>query len=54
MRQADLQKNGLVDFYRVLGAMDEFDFVEFQKDDIVRSQLVKNYIIKKEEILNKV
>lgn len=53
MRQADLQKNGLVDFYKVLGAMDEFDFVEFQKEDIVRSQLVKNYIVKKEEILNK-
>lgn len=54
MRQADLHKNGLVDFYRVLGAMDEFNFVEFQKEDIVRSQLVKNYIVKKEEILNKV
>lgn len=54
MRQADLHKNGLVDFYKVLGAMDEFDFVEFQKEDIVRSELVKNYIIKKEEILNKV
>ena len=53
MRQADLYKNGLVDFYRVLGSMNEFDFVEFQKDDIVRSQLVKNYIIKKEEILDK-
>lgn len=53
MRQADLHKNGLVDFYKVLGAMNEFDFIEFQKDDIVRSELVKNYIIKKEEILNK-
>lgn len=53
MRQADLRKNGLVDFYRVLNAMDEFHFVEFQKDDIVRSQLVKNYIVKKEEILDK-
>lgn len=52
MRQADLYKNGLVDFYKVLGAMEEFDFLEFQKEDIVRSQLVKNYIIKKEEILN--
>lgn len=53
IRQADLYKNGLQDFYSVLKAMDEFDFVEFQKDDIVRSELVKNYIIKKEEILNK-
>lgn len=53
IRQADLYKNGLQDFYNVLKAMDEFDFIEFQKEDIVRSELVKNYIIKKEEILNK-
>lgn len=53
IRQADLYKNGLQDFYEVLKNMDEFDFVDFQKEDIVRSDLVKNYIIKKEEILNK-
>ena len=53
IRQADLYKNGLQDFYSVLKNMDEFDFVDFQKEDIVRSDLVKNYIIKKEEILNK-
>lgn len=53
MRQADLQANGIVDFFKVLKAMDEFDFTDFQKEDIVRSQLVKNYIIKKDEILNK-
>jgi phosphate starvation-inducible PhoH-like protein len=52
MRQADLYKNGLEDFYKVLRSMDEFDFVEFTKEDIVRSKLVKNYIIKKDEILN--
>ena len=45
MRQADLQANGIVDFFKVLKAMDEFDFTDFQKEDIVRSQLVKNYII---------
>lgn len=53
MRQADLKNNGIVDFFRVLRAMDEFDFTEFQKEDIVRSELVKNYIIKKDEILDK-
>jgi len=53
IRQADLYKNGLQDFYKVLDAMDEFDFIEFRKEDIVRSELVKNYIIKKEEILNR-
>jgi phosphate starvation-inducible PhoH-like protein len=53
IRQADLYKNGLEDFYSVLKAMNEFDFIEFQKEDIVRSELVKNYIIKKEEVLNR-
>ena len=53
IRQADLFKNGLENFYRVLGAMDEFDFIEFKKEDIVRSELVKNYIIKKDEVLGK-
>lgn len=52
MRQADLYKNGLQDFYKVLKNMDEFDFIEFQKEDIVRSELVKNYIIKKDEVLS--
>jgi phosphate starvation-inducible protein PhoH len=53
MRQADLPNNGLVDFFKVLRAMDQFDFTEFQKEDIVRSKLVKDYIIKKEEVLNR-
>lgn len=53
IRQADLYKNGLEDFYSVLKNMDEFDFVDFRKEDIVRSDLVRNYIIKKEQILNK-
>lgn len=53
MRQADLKNNGLVEFYKVLKSMNDFQFTEFQKDDIVRSKLVKDYIIKKEEILNR-
>lgn len=53
IRQADLTKNGAADFYRVLKNMDSFNFIEFTKDDIVRSNLVKDYIIKKEQILNK-
>jgi len=53
MRQADLANNGLKDFFKVLKSMGEFDFTEFQKEDIVRSQLVKNYIIKKEEVLGR-
>lgn len=53
IRQSDLYKNGFEDFYKVIRSMDEFDFIEFEKEDIVRSELVKNYIIKKDEVLNK-
>lgn len=54
IKQADLRNNGFADFYRVLMSMDdEFDVTEFQKEDIVRSDLVKKYIIAKERILNK-
>ena len=44
-RQADLAKNGLHDFVRVLKAMEEFQFVDFEIKAIVRSELVKQYII---------
>lgn len=53
MRQADLHSNGIIDFFKVLKAMDEFDFTDFQKEDIVRSVLVKNYIVKKDEVLDR-
>jgi len=53
LHQADLYKNGFEDFYKVIRSMNEFDFIEFHKEDIVRSELVKNYIIKKDEILSK-
>lgn len=46
-RQADLKQNGLRDFIRVLEAMDCFDVVDFQIEDIVRSKFVKDYIIAK-------
>jgi phosphate starvation-inducible protein PhoH len=49
-RQADLQKNGLQDFIRVLKAMDQFDLVEFEIRDIVRSSFVKNYITAKTDL----
>lgn len=52
-RQSDLKENGISDFFKVLRTMDEFSFTEFQKEDIVRSSLVKNYIITKDEVLNK-
>lgn len=53
MKQADLKNNGMKDFFSVLKSMDCFTFIEFGKDDIVRSELVKQYIIKKEEILKR-
>ena len=49
--QSDLTKtndrNGIVDFMNVLRKMPSFDIIEFGVDDIVRSGLVKEYIIAK-------
>jgi len=51
--QSDLQKtnerNGIIDFMTVLRKMPSFDIIEFGVDDIVRSGLVKEYIIAKLE-----
>jgi predicted ribonuclease YlaK len=52
--QSDLiktnEKNGIVDFMRILRAMPSFDIVEFGVEDIVRSGLCKEYIIAKTEL----
>ena len=51
--QSDLIKtndrNGIVDFMNILRKMPSFDIIEFGIDDIVRSGLVKEYIIAKLE-----
>ena len=51
--QTDLQKtnerNGIVDFMKVLRTMPSFDLIEFGINDIIRSGLVKEYIIAKME-----
>ena len=51
--QSDLQKsndrNGIIDFMNVLRKMPSFDIIEFGVNDIVRSGLVKEYIIAKME-----
>ena len=51
--QSDLvktsEKNGIVDFMSVLRKMDCFDIIEFGVDDIVRSGLVRQYLIAKIE-----
>lgn len=49
-RQADLLKNGLKDFIRVLKAMNSFDLIDFEIKDIVRSEFVKEYIIAKTDL----
>ncbi len=50
-RQSDLQKSnektGIIDFQRILQNMDEFSLIEFGIEDIVRSGLVKSYLIAK-------
>jgi len=49
--QTDLQKahekTGIMDFKKIIDDMDEFESVEFGIDDIVRSGLVKSYLISK-------
>jgi phosphate starvation-inducible protein PhoH len=52
--QSDLvktnEKNGIIDFMKILRVMPSFDIIEFDVKDIVRSGLVKEYIIAKMEI----
>jgi phosphate starvation-inducible protein PhoH len=46
----DQEKNGLMDFMKVIQRMKSFTFIDFQKEDIVRSSLVKSYIIEKDRL----
>ena len=49
--QTDLQKiserSGILDFQRIIQNMDEFSLIEFNLEDIVRSGLVRSYLINK-------
>ena len=51
--QSDLQKtnerNGIIDFMKILRAMPSFDIIEFGLDDIVRSGLCKEYLVAKKD-----
>jgi phosphate starvation-inducible protein PhoH len=42
--------SGLRDFLKIIEAMEEFDFIEFNVNDIVRSNLVKSYIIARDKL----
>jgi phosphate starvation-inducible protein PhoH len=50
-RQSDFtkehEKSGLIDFMKILNRMKTFEHVEFDENDIVRSAMVKEYIIAK-------
>ena len=45
----DYEKNGIVDFMTILRLMSSVDIIEFGVEDIVRSGLVKEYILAKLE-----
>lgn len=52
--QSDLvktnERNGIIDFLKILKIMPSFDLIEFGVEDIVRSGLCKEYIIAKTEL----
>ena len=52
--QSDLiktnEKNGVIDFMKILRTMPSVDIIEFGIDDIVRSGLVKEFLIAKETL----
>ena len=43
-------KNGIVDFMRILRLMGSVDIIEFGVEDIVRSGICKEYILAKLEL----
>lgn len=53
-RQSDFtrehEKNGLVDFMTIIEKMKSFIFIDFDENDIVRSSMVKEYIITKDRL----
>ena len=52
--QTDLQKtnekNGIMDFLKIVRTMPSFDIIEFGLEDIVRSGLVKEYLVAKMQL----
>jgi predicted ribonuclease YlaK len=52
--QSDLvrqnERNGIHDFVKILQVMPSFDFIEFGIEDVVRSGLVKEYLIAKHSL----
>lgn len=54
VEQSDLirmsERNGIIDFIRIIEAMPSFEKIEFDVDDIVRSSLVKEFVIAKKSL----
>lgn len=52
--QSDLikanERNGIIDFMKILNRMPSFDMIEFGLEDIVRSSLVKEFLTAKHEL----
>ena len=52
--QSDLirtnERNGIVDFMKILRQMPSFDIIEFGIEDIVRSGICKEYLVAKNEL----
>ena len=52
--QSDLvktnERNGIIDFIKILQVMPSIDIIEFQIEDIVRSGLVKEFLIAKQSL----
>lgn len=53
-RQSDFiktqDKTGIMDFMRIIERMKSFTFIDFNEQDIVRSSMVKDYIIMKDKL----
>ena len=53
-RQSDFTKSndrsGLLKFIEITKKMRSFEFVDFSEEDIVRSSMVKDYIIQKDRL----
>lgn len=53
-RQSDLtreqERNGLKEFMRVVSKLSDFEYIDFLEADIVRSKLVKEYIIARQKL----
>jgi phosphate starvation-inducible protein PhoH len=46
----DHERNGLVNFMKIIERMKSFTFIDFDENDIVRSSMVKDYIIWKDKL----